>query len=66
MRVGRDGRRIESRILDVVTHRGHELIAQRLDVHECSTMIEPEFTVQRIVDPVSKVHELWRSADIEL
>lgn len=29
-------------------------------------MIEPEFTVQRIVDPVSKVHELWRSADVEL
>ena len=64
--VGRNGGGIEGRILDVVAHPPHVLLAHRLDVHQRTAMRELELTVARVRHRVAEVHELRRRADVEL
>ncbi len=64
--VGRDGRGVEGRVLDVVAHRGDVVVTEWFDVEKCAAMIEDERPVIPVVDPEPEVHELWRCADVEL
>ncbi len=66
VRIGGQCRGVECGVLDVVAHRGHVLVAQRFDVHQRATVVEPELAVLRIVDPEAEVHELRRRPDVEL
>ena len=61
VRVGRARGRVERRVLDVVAHAVHELLAHRLDVHQRTAVVEPELAVLRVVDLVLEVHELVRA-----
>ena len=45
VRVGRARGRVERRVLDVVAHAVHEVLAHRLDVHERAAVVEPELAV---------------------
>lgn len=65
-RVGGDGRGVEGRVLDVVAHRHHVVGAHRFDIHQRAAVVEPELAVVVIGDQEPEVHELRRSADIDL
>ena len=66
LRVGRDGGRVERRVLDVVAHRDDVLLPHRLDVHQRAAVVEVELAVPAVVHGVAEVHELRRRPDVEL
>ncbi len=64
--IGRDGRRVERRILDVVAHATHVILAHRFPRPAAPAVVEVELSVPAIVHGVAEVHELRRCPDVEL
>ena len=65
-RIGRHRGGVECRIFDGVAHTEDVLVAHRLYVQQRAAVVELELAVPAVVDGVAEVHELRRSADIEL
>src|SRR5271168_711318 len=65
-RVGRYRCGVERRILDGVAHTEDVLVAHRLHVEQRTAMVEVELAVPAVVNGVTKIHELRRSANVEL
>jgi hypothetical protein len=65
-RVRRVCRRIERRVFDRVAHADDPRLAEGLDVEESAAMLEPEFSVHRVVHLVVHVHVLVDETDVEL
>ena len=65
-RIGRDSGGVERRILDGVAHSEHVVVAHRFDVQQCAAVVQMKFAVPAVVNGVAEVHELGRSADVEL
>ncbi len=57
---------IKGRVLDVVAHTTHVVLAHRLDVEQRPAVIEVELAVPAIMNRVAEIHELGRGADVEL
>jgi hypothetical protein len=64
--IGGCGGGVERRVLDVVAHGFDVVGSHRLDVHQRTTVVEVELAVVVVGDDVPEVHELGRSADVDL
>ena len=57
---------IEGAVLDVMTHAGHHLVAERLDVHQRAAIGELEETVSLVHHLVTDVEVVMGKAGVEL
>ncbi len=64
--VGGDGGGVEGGVLDVVAHAADVVLAHRLDIEQCTAVVEMELAVPPVVHVIPEVHELRRGADVEL
>ncbi len=65
-RVRRDRGRVEGRVLDVVTHETHVVLAHGFHVHQRAAVGKLERPVRRVLDVAAEVHEVVRCTDVEL